>query len=140
MKRVYLAGPYSGPDVLTVLANIGDGRNAAALVFAAGFAPYVPWHDADFYERLTPDERSGIGVELFKQQSMEWLEASDCVALLPRWQGSAGARAEAQRAEQLGIPVLVLDRAALERRDLAQIRRCIEDALACAGPRKEEDR
>jgi hypothetical protein len=129
MKRVYVAGPYSGRDVLTVLANIGDGRNAAALVFAAGYAPFVPWHDADFYERLTPTERAGIDVGLFKQQSMEWLEVADIVAVLPRWRESPGTIAERARAEELGIPVFEMDAKALEHRNTHTISQQIEAAM-----------
>jgi len=38
MKRVYVAGAYSGPDVLTVIDNMRRGLKLAAKVQRAGLS------------------------------------------------------------------------------------------------------
>jgi hypothetical protein len=102
MKRVYIAGPYSGPDVLTVLQNIGRGERIAANVFLLDMAPFCPWHDKSFAIEC-PD--TTLTVDQFYQYSLAWLEVSDAVFLVPGWESSKGTLAEIARAKELGIPV-----------------------------------
>jgi len=104
MKRVYVAGPYSGPDVLIVLRNIGRGEAAAAELFELGFAPFAPWHDKDFVIR---NFYSDFIVEQFYEYSMAWLKVSDAVFLVEGCENSKGTLAEIDRAAGLGIPVFV---------------------------------
>jgi nucleoside 2-deoxyribosyltransferase len=129
MLLVYVAGPYSGPSVLTVLGNMGDGDRAARLVFQAGFAPFCPWHDASYYMGMSRRERANLDVEFFQRQSMRFLEAADVVLLLDTWERSSGARAEKERAEELGIPCVVLDEETLKHGDVAGVQELIEGAV-----------
>lgn len=129
-KLVYVAGPYSGPDVLTVLGNMGDGERAARLVFQAGFSPFAPWHDARYYMDMTRPERADLDVEFFKRQSMRFVEAADVVLLLDTWERSSGARAERAYAQELGIPCVVLNEEVLEYGDVDGVRALIEGAAA----------
>jgi len=102
MTRVYVAGAYSGPDVLTVIDNMRRGLKLSALVMRAGFAPYVPWED--ILRHLVADE--GFSLDDCYGRSMAWLEVSDAVLVQPiRALHSNGTRAELQRAGELGIPV-----------------------------------
>ena len=102
MKRVYVAGAYSGPDVLTVIDNMRRGLKLAADAQAAGFAVYVPWEDL-LRHLMCP---GGYSMSECYAASMKWLEVSDAVLVQPvRVAQSNGTRAELQRAGELGIPV-----------------------------------
>ena len=102
MKRIYVAGPYSADNVLDVLRNIGRGQYVCAKLFFKGYSPFCPWHDKTyvtdrFYEVTT--------VEMFYNYSMNWLEVSDAVLVLPNSETSIGTQAEIKMAHELHIPV-----------------------------------
>ena len=40
MKRVYVAGAYSGDNVIEILQNIGRGEWYSAQIFKLGYAPF----------------------------------------------------------------------------------------------------
>jgi len=100
--KVYVAGPYFGGNVFSVLQNIGRGEKACAELFRLGFAPFCPWHDKS-YVTDNPDEDFNV-YDLY-DYSIEWLKVSDAVLVLPGWEGSKDAVAEIKWAERLGIPV-----------------------------------
>ena len=102
MKRIYVAGPYSADNVLDVLKNIGRGEKACAELFAAGYAPFCPWHDKSY---VTDNPEGEFTVQQFYDFSMAWMEVSDAVLVLSGWQNSKGTIKEIERAQQLGIPV-----------------------------------
>ena len=100
--RVYVAGPYSGTDIITCLKNIGKGEEMGAYLFALGYAPFVPFHDKDFVLRRPDDE---FDVEEFYAYSLAWLEVSDCMLVLPGYESSRGTLKEIEFAKERGIPV-----------------------------------
>ena len=103
MKKVYVAGAYSGNNVLEVLQNIGKGEILAARVFMAGFAPFTPWHDKDFVTRFP---EASYTVDMFYQYSIEWLKVSDVMLLVEsNWEHSKGTLAEIKIAKELGMPI-----------------------------------
>ena len=99
MKRVYVAGPYSGDDVITILANIRRGIDLSLKIMKLGHAVYCPWLDWQF----------GTITELTKEQyqanSMAWVEVSDAVVLAEGWEKSRGTQMEIYRAAELNIPI-----------------------------------
>lgn len=103
MLKVYVAGAYSADNVIDVLKNIGRGKSACADLFAFGFAPFCPWHDASyvmdrFYENFT--------VEQFYEYSITWLKVSDAVFIIHKnLETSKGTKAEIEIAIKFGIPV-----------------------------------
>ena len=103
MKRVYVAGAFSADNVLTVLDNMRRGMRLGTEVLLAGYAPFVPWFDYHF--QLMLKEGESLKVQDFYDYSMAWLEASDCVLLVPGYENSKGTNAEIKRANKLGIPV-----------------------------------
>ena len=104
MKRVYIAGPYSANNVISVLDNMRRGIRAGTEALLSGYAPFVPWLDYQFQLMLRDSEK--LDVERYYEYSMAWLEVSDAVLVLPGWENSKGTLAEIKRAEELGIPVV----------------------------------
>lgn len=103
MKKVYVAGAYNANNILDCLKNIGRGEHYAAEVFMRGYAPFCPWHDADYVIKNWDKE---FTVKMFYDYSMAWLEVSDVVFVIPGWEESKGTLAEIARANELGIPVI----------------------------------
>lgn len=103
MKRVYVAGPYSADNVITVLDNMREGMRISTEVLLAGYAPFCPWLDYHFTLMLRPGET--ITVPDYYAYSMAWLEVSDAILMIGDWQNSKGAKAELERAIALDIPV-----------------------------------
>ena len=103
MKRIYVAGPYSADNVISVLDNMRKGMSLSKDVFLAGFAPFCPWLDYHFTLMLKHGEK--LTVEDYYNYSMAWLEASDAILVLPNWQSSKGTVMELERAKELSIPI-----------------------------------
>lgn len=100
--KVYVAGPYSGDNVLDVLRNIGRGEKACAELFKLGFAPFCPWHDKS-YVMDNPDH--DFSMDDFYSYSLAWLEVSNAMLVLENWGDSYGTTQEINRAKELKIPV-----------------------------------
>lgn len=103
MKRVYVAGAYSGTNVIEILQNIGRGEWYAAQIFKLGYAPFAPWHDKDFVIKLWDQE---LNVEMFYKYSLTWLEVSDIMFLVPGWEKSKGTLEEIKIADKLNIKII----------------------------------
>lgn len=103
MKRIYVAGAYSGNNVIEILKNIGRGEWYAAQIFKLGYAPFVPWHDKDFVIKLWDED---LDVEMFYRYSLTWLEVSDIMFLVPGWESSKGTLKEIEVAEKLKIKIV----------------------------------
>lgn len=101
--RVYVAGAYSADNVLSVLDNIRNGMRAGTELFLMGFSPFVPWFD--FHFQLMLREGETLTVQDYYRYSMEWLDVSGAVLVLPNSENSKGTQAEIKRAGELGIPV-----------------------------------
>lgn len=100
--KVYVAGPYSGGNVLSVLQNIGRGQKVCAELFIRGFAPFCTWHDKSF---VVDYPNVNFTVEDFYGYSIEWLKVSDVMLVIDGWENSQGTIAEIKLAEELGIPI-----------------------------------
>lgn len=107
MKRVYVAGLYSRTadggkaDVIQVLKNIRDGQAVSLKVLRLGFAVFCPWLDYQF--ALLDDDP--IPVEVYKENSMAWVEVSDYMLVISGVGLGSGVDAEIETARKLGIPV-----------------------------------
>jgi len=100
MRRVYVAGAYSAPNVTDVLSNMRRGLRLSVEVLQAGFCPFCPWIDFQF--GLLDD----ITIDQYYRYSLAWLEVSDAVLVVPEGaEKSKGTQAEIKRAEELAIPV-----------------------------------
>ena len=101
--RIYIAGAISSDNVIGVLNNLAEGQKVAAEVLRQGHSPFCP--HLDF---LFQFHKQTLTVEDYHRYSMEWLEVSDGVLVLPRSENSKGVQAEIARARELNIPVAFL--------------------------------
>ena len=103
MIKVYVAGKYSANNVVSVLKNIGRGRKAAAKLFALGYAPFCPWHDADYIIQQ-PDII--FPLTSFYDYCIEWLAVSDVMLVISGADTSEGVMNEIKYCSLHGIPVV----------------------------------
>ena len=102
MKRIYIAGPYSSDNVVSVLHNIRKGIEAAYEVFCMGYAPFCPWLDFHF---VLMDQAGILTLQMFYDYSIAWLKVSDAMIVLDGWENSKGTIKEIEIAEKYDIPV-----------------------------------
>ena len=94
MKRIYIAGRYSGGDVAR---NVRVTMEAADALIRAGYAPYVP-HLSHFQHMMWPHD-----YEDWMDIGLSWLRQCDAILRLPG--ESPGADREVEVAKILEIPV-----------------------------------
>ena len=102
MKRVYVAGPISANDPISLFNNEKTGIDTAAWLILQGFAVFCPHLD---FQYLLGVYGKDITKEQLQANSMAWVECCDCMLVLPGWGNSIGASAEIERAIDLGIPI-----------------------------------
>ncbi len=101
MKRIFIAGPYSGPDIITILGNIRRGLEMAVALMELEQAYFCPF--LDYQLALVSDK--DFPVELYQKISLAWLEVSEAMIVLPGWLDSRGTLEEIKRAKKLEIPI-----------------------------------
>lgn len=103
MKRIYVAGPYSDNNVISVLDNIREGMRISTQILLLGFAPFCPWLDFHFQLMLRNGEM--LTVSDYYNYSLAWLEVSDAMLVISGWEKSKGTAAEIDFAREKGIPI-----------------------------------
>ena len=102
MKRIYIAGPYSAPDVLSVFNNMRKGMVLATQVRQLGYAPFCPWMDFIYF---FVNHGEPFDLQNCYEYSLAWLEVSDGIIFTPDWRTSKGARDEYAFAIERFIPI-----------------------------------
>lgn len=106
MKLIYIAGKYSGENYKETDENIRIAVRAALGViefkWRFGWFPITPHLNSKHFERF---EFKDIHKLYFYDGTMALLRKCDAVLAISNWKGSAGAMAEIQEADRLGIPV-----------------------------------
>ena len=106
MKKVYVAGLYSGSDGHNSseefrLKNTQVAIEAGRQLIKLGFIPYIPHLSHYVHSGWTDPVDPHVWYEL----DLEWMVMCDAVLLLPNWKESSGAQAERALAKYLGMPV-----------------------------------
>ena len=102
MKKVYIAGPYSAGDVLSVFENMRKGMELATKVRRLGFAPFCPWMDFMYYFL---NQEKAFDLENCYEYSLAWLGVSDAILFTPNWRSSTGACIEHEYCVLHKIPI-----------------------------------
>jgi hypothetical protein len=102
MLKIYIAGPYSGPDIITILENIRRGIEAGHYLISKGFAVFCPFLDYQFAFFNNP--ANTLTKEQYQANSIEWVKICDAVFCLPGWEKSGGVSRELQVALENNIP------------------------------------
>lgn len=109
MMRVYLAGPMSGIKHF----NFPAFHRAAAELRAQGYHVFNP-AEADYESvKLNEDgdesKSEGFCRRRALREDLTWIcDHAECIALLPGWENSSGARAELALAQALGLKEIYL--------------------------------
>lgn len=94
--KIYVAGPMTGlPDF-----NYSAFHQAAAVLRAAGHTVTNP------AENPVPECGSWLG---YMRMSVSQVAQVDCVAMLPGWWNSPGARLEHHIAQKLGLQIMQIE-------------------------------
>ena len=101
MKKIYIAGPFRGPDAWAITLNIHNAKLMIPIIGKAGHVPVCPHSMYGDFDGTLPDV-------YWLEATMNLLEVCDAVYLCENWRQSEGSKAEAARAEELGIPVFEL--------------------------------
>ena len=108
VQRVYVAGSYGRNSktgekatIIEVLDNIRAGQAASLEILRYGYSVFCPWFDYQFH--LLDDKP--ISVELYKENSIAWLEVSDAIVVISGIGFNSGVDAEILTAAELDIPM-----------------------------------
>ena len=96
--RIYIAGPYSGPDRKTIKTNVNRAIDAGIEVFLRGHFPYIP-HLTDLVDWRAKETGKELTWHEFILWDLPWLEVCDALLYLSN---SKGADLELEKAKSLG--------------------------------------
>ena len=103
MIKVYIAGAMRDHSPIVFLNNLQKGIRAGAELVMAGYAPFCPMLDSQYFLQLREPEE--ITAKMIMDVSMEWLMQCSAVLVLPGWENSEGTIREINRARIVSIPV-----------------------------------
>ena len=105
MKIVYIAGPYGDSGgYLAIERNIARAREAAVFLAERGIGFFCPHLNSAHFECIIEQP-----TEFWYEMDLRLLDACDAILMVEGWQNSNGARAELERAQRLGLPVLHIE-------------------------------
>ena len=101
MKFVYIAGPYSGPEYLTIDRHISNARQAAAWCAEHDIGYFCPHLNSAHFDAIVPD----VPVGWWYDMDLHFLAACEAILVLPGWRESNGTLVELGVAKSLAMPV-----------------------------------
>ena len=100
--RIYVAGPYSGPDPIVRERNVERAMAAGLAMLEAGHYPFIP-HLLHFFDAWATGQGRSVPYETYLQWDAEFLAGCEGLLYLG---ASPGAERELELAVQLGKPIL----------------------------------
>ena len=97
LKVVYVAGPFTAPNVWQRELNIRAAENVAMMVAEIGAMPLCPHSNTRHFEGT-------ISLEFWYEGTLELLRRCDAMQVVPGWQRSTGTKREIEEAELLKLP------------------------------------
>jgi hypothetical protein len=101
MKLVYVAGPYSGPDYLSIDTHIAAARESCANLATSRIGFISPHMNSAHFEVITPE----VPYDFWIEMTLEIMRRCDAVYVLPGWAESKGTIGELDEASRLGLPI-----------------------------------
>jgi hypothetical protein len=99
-RLIYIAGPYRGANAWEVEQNIREAERWGIEVAKLGAYPVIPHSNTrGYFEHVQSDPNFWLG------GTLELMRRCDGVFLTPTWNRSSGARAEAEEAVKLHMPI-----------------------------------
>jgi hypothetical protein len=98
LKLIYTAGPYGAPSVWGISRNIERAREAAAHLWAQGWAVICPHSNTAFMDGCTGEDFEKTRA-MFLSGDIEMLQRCDAIYMLRGWRDSPGAQ------EELGVAI-----------------------------------
>jgi hypothetical protein len=102
VQLVYVAGPYTGPDANSIHDNIEKARRIAVTLWKEGYAVICPHLNSAHMDGV-------VSWEQFMEADLLILSKCDAIALVPGWEKSKGACMEFQKAQELGLRIIMPD-------------------------------
>lgn len=99
--RIYVAGPYTAPNVYEVAANVTRAIDAGIAIVKLGHSPFVP-HLTHFLELRSEEIGAGLDYETYMRMDEAWLACADALLYLAP---SPGADRELSFAQISGMPI-----------------------------------
>lgn len=97
--KVFICGPYSGPNILTCLANIRRGISLSTDLLKTGeYAVFCPFLDYQF------GIVDAVTMEQYKNNSLAFVSSCDAMLGCPGWEVSQGTLAEIAEGKEWNIP------------------------------------
>lgn len=96
--KVYVAGPFRGPDHWKIAQNVRVAEAAAHQVWSMGGAAFCPHLNTMHFQDSLPDN-------VWLEGDREWLAVADALYVVGEWWHSKGTQAEIEFAEEHRIPV-----------------------------------
>ena len=99
--RVYVAGPFRGPDGWAVARNIRAAEELGFQVAQAGHVPVIPHSMYGAFDRTLTDA-------FWIKATLELLSVCDAIVFVPGWECSEGSCGELRYAAAHDIPLFHL--------------------------------
>lgn len=101
IKRVYIAGPYTGDTRWEQEENVRRAEAMGYQVALLGAYPVIPHANTrHYFSDAQPPT-------FWYEATMDELQTCHALMMVPGWSSSKGAKAEKAEAERLGIPVFI---------------------------------
>lgn len=104
MKKLYLAGPYTGTDT-EIKWHIIKAIDAAIVLRKKGYNVLLPHANFVYCDDL---EQTKDGRKILIHMCCEWIDACDIFCLMPGWKHSRGCRNEFAYAQKAGKEIMYL--------------------------------